>query len=194
MISILRITVVLLMMALTGCASRYRPLQLDERTSQYPAAFKLQPENIRRFDTSVNPNSFPVVLMLSRSNYRPFGFEFMMRSAFAQLQNTRVFNQEEFLRFASDKKFAITRDKLYGETMQRFSKEVVPVLVVDLSTDFANNAQWYGSITITDGRSGEMLFFANLNQTVFSDVDSEVIYPLLNELRRWYAESSNKTL
>jgi hypothetical protein len=133
-----------------------------------------------------------VVLLASNSNLRPANFEFTMRSALAHLHETRVFNRDEFRQLAKDRHFALDDDKLDSATIKRFSEQVAPVLVVDTIYARLGDANWHAALRVIDGRTGELLLVVDHPKLVMLDSANEVLYPMLNQLRRWYAESARQ--
>jgi hypothetical protein len=50
---------------------------------------------------------------------------------------------------------------------------------------WVGGARHFGGIKVVDGRTGEALLTVNHPKTVWLNTDDEVIYPVLNELRKW---------
>lgn len=178
---------------LSGCAHQYVPLQLDEKSLAYPTSTQVDPGGVLAYNTQVNPKIFPVVLLVANSNNRASIFEFTMRTALAQLNATDVFNPAEFRKFAADRHVVLDGDKLDGTAIQRFSNTVAPVLLVEAVYRFVGDARMMVGVRVTDGRTGTVLLAVNHPRTVWNNFDSEALYPMLNQLRRWYLASSKQS-
>lgn len=183
---------VLLAACLSGCAHPkiYRPIQLDPQTGLYPTTTQVRPGALLNRKTTVSPATFGVVLLRAKSNYMPANFEYAMRQAFAQMNRPLVMNQAEFDRFAADHNIDAAR--LGDAPVREVSSKVAPVMVVDALFSLESSAYWAGGVRISDGRTGEPLLFVNHTKTVWSDQVNEVLYPMLNELRHWFADSSQQ--
>lgn len=178
---------------LSGCAHQYLPLQLDAKSSAYPTSTQVDPGGILAYNVQVNPKIFPVVLLVANSNNRASVFEFTMRTALAQLNITNVFNPAEFRKFAADRHVAFDGDKLDGAAIQRFSNTVTPVLLVESVYRFVGDARMMVGVRVIDSRTGTVLLLVNHPRTVWNNFDAEALYPMLNQLRRWYLDSSKQS-
>lgn len=178
---------------LSGCAHQYLPLQLDAKSSAYPTSTQVDPGGIVAYNVQVNPTIFPVVLLVANSNNRASVFEFTMRTALAQLNVTNVFNPAEFRKYAADRHVDLDGDKLNGAAIQRFSNTVAPVLLVESVYRFVGDARMMVGVRVVDSRTGTALLVVNHPRTVWSDFDAEALYPMLNQLRRWYLDSSKQS-
>jgi hypothetical protein len=174
---------------LGGCATTYQPLKVDEKTGLYPTSAQVDPGGVQIYVTTTNPRSFPVVLLLTESNYRPAGFAFMIRDALAQVGITNVYTPEEFRAMAHDQKFTVP-DRLESETIKRYSDSIAPVLVVSASYVNAGDANTMTELSIQDGRTGQILLKLDHAHMVWWSFDSEALYPVLNKLRLWVKAST----
>jgi len=189
----LRSCLILLCVMLSGCAHQYLPLHLDEKSSAYPTTTQVDPGGVIAYNTKVNPRIFPVVLLVASANNRASVFEFTMRTALAQLNVTNVFNPAEFRLYASDHQVALDADKLDGAAVQRFSNSVAPVLLIESVYRFVGDARMVAGVRVVDGRTGTVLLAVNHPRLVWNDFDAEALYPMLNQLRRWYLDSSKQS-
>jgi hypothetical protein len=180
----------LLAVSLTACSPHYQALKVDEQTGMYPAFTEVDPGGTLAFDTSVDPQTSPYVLLLTNATFRPPVFSFTVRNALAQSGITRVFTPEEFKQLAQDKGFTFSSDKNILEELSRFSSEVGPVLVVAMSYRFIGEARARSTLVVGDAQTGKILLRVDHHKTVWSNADAEALYPVLNQLRKWIKESS----
>lgn len=178
-----------LLLTICACATTYQPLKVDPKTELYPTSVTVDPGGIETFATSSNPRTFPVVLLLTESTYRPANFSFMIRDALFQAGVTRVYTSSEFRAMAEDQKFALG-DKIDSEVIKRYSATIVPVLVVSASYVNAGDANTVTALSVQDGRSGQMLLKLDHPKMVWWSFDTEALYPVLNELRKWVKAST----
>ncbi|HVL59441.1 MAG TPA: hypothetical protein VM491_23350 [Burkholderiaceae bacterium] len=144
------------------------------------------------FDTTVDPKSFPIVLLAAGTPVRPAGFEFTVRSALAQLGLTRVYNVGEFRRLAHDLRFAGADDTVNAALVRRFSQEIAPVLVVEATNIPFGEARMRFDLRVIDGRDAKILLNVNHPRFIWVDHDAEVLRPVLNQLRRWARASAKR--
>lgn len=177
---------------LAGCSTNYKPLRLDAAQSAYPTNAKVDPGGILAFDTSVDPASYPYILMTTASNYRPSNLSFTLRTALAQSGFVNVYTSEELGLLARDRGYPFPEDTVDAASLRRFSEEVGPVLLVDMRYGRVGDARMYGSLSVRDARTGRQLLKVDHPRTVWSDFDAEALYPVLNEFRRWVKSSTKK--
>ncbi len=175
---------------LSACSTHYQTLKVDERSGQYPTSSQVDAGGVLTYDTSVDSRGFPVVLLITNANIRPSGFEFTVRHALAQSGFSRVYTIDEFRLLAADKGFAFADEKIDAEAVRRFSSQVAPVLVVDITYRFVGDARMRSLLIVGDGRTGKALLRVDHHKTVWSDFDAEALYPVLNQLRKWIRDSS----
>ncbi|MBS0578652.1 MAG: hypothetical protein JSR36_05260 [Proteobacteria bacterium] len=174
---------------LNACATTYQPLQVDPKTALYPTSTNVDPGGVQTFVTTTDPKSFPAVLLLSESSFRPANFSFMIRDALAQAGITHVYTTEEFRAMAQDQKFS-TADPLDSQTIKHYSETVARVLVV--SASFTNNgdANTLTTLSVQDGGTGQVLLKLDHTRLVWWSFDKEALYPVLNKLREWVKAST----
>jgi hypothetical protein len=181
-----------LLAAISACATTYQPLKVDPKSEMYPTSVTVDPGGIETFVTSSDPRSFPVVLLLTESTYRPANFSFMLRDALAQAGITRVYTPSEFRAMAQDQNFA-AGDTLDSELIKRYSATVAPTLVVSASYVNAGDANTVTALSVQDGRTGQTLLKLDHPKMVWWSFDTEALYPVLNQLRRWVKASTPGT-
>lgn len=179
--------------SLAACSTHYHTLKADDRTGLYPTSTQVDPGGILTFDTSIDPRASAYVLLITEANIRPSGFSFTLRTALAQSGITRVYTLDEFKQLALDRSFKFQDDKINAESLRRFSKEIGPVLVVDMTYRFVGDARMRSTLSVGDGRTGKALLRVDHPRLVWSDFDAEALYPVLNQLRKWIKESSRGT-
>jgi hypothetical protein len=187
----LKTTASIIFLALTsGCATNYLPLKVDEKTGFYATSTEVDPGGILAFKTNINPRSFPVILLLTESNNRPNSLEFTTRNALAQAGFKNVYSADELRQFAIDHKFSFQDDQFTRESLRRFSNEITPVLAIDIRYNYIGDARTRTTLLVTDTRSSTNLLVVDHPKLVWSNFDSEALYPVLNQLRKWLASSS----
>jgi len=175
---------------LSACSTFYQPLQVDEKTGLYPTSVQVDPGGITVFDTSTDPKTYKYVLLLTDSNIRPSVFSFTVRSALAQAGVIRVYTSDEFLRLARDRGITTSNSQPGTELIQRFAKEIGPVLVVDYTYQFLGDAHYHSRLSVVDAQSGRALLRVDHPRLNWANADAEAMYPVLNQLRKWMNESA----
>jgi hypothetical protein len=188
-----KVALVLLTVSLAACSTHYHTLKADERTDLYPTSTQVDPGGILTFDTSIDPRASAYVLLITEANIRPSVFSFTLRSALAQSGITRVYTPDELKRLAQDRGFKFPDDKINAESLRRFSTEIGPVLVVDMTYRFVGDARMQSVLVVGDGRTGRALLRVDHPKVVWSDFDAEALYPVLNQLRKWIKQSGKGT-
>jgi hypothetical protein len=179
---------------ISGCSTTYKPLSVDSRTGLYDTSTVVAPGGVTTSANSVNLKDFGAVLLVADSNSYPSRLEFVARRALAELGIRRVVNIEEYRQWASDRQFVLPDDKLSNDSIKSFSSAVTPVLVIQVRYGWLGDTQHYGGLRVTDGRTGEALLTVSHPKGVWMNVDQEVIYPVLNELRKWHRATSTKSI
>jgi hypothetical protein len=182
--------VVLCLIFLGGCQSSYRPLKIDSKTSFYPTTTELDAGATTVFSTSTDPATFPIILLSTSANLRSQVFEFMMRDALAQAGMIKVFTPVEFMALAKSKGIDLGNRNQIDATVVEFSSRIVPVLAITYDLQWDGDVRRYSRLKVVDGRSGQALLELNQNRLIWADADSEAIYPVLNQLRKWIKASS----
>lgn len=172
---------------LTGCASTtlYAPLSVDPGTGLYPAVVHLTPADAQAFVTGEDPRAFRAVVLTVETNFRPANLAFMIRQALAQEGITRVYTMSEFARMAglrSPPASATARPDMAA--VQKYSRLTAPVLIVnfrfDMSAGHADTA-----LKVSDDSNGHTLLEIDQRRLIWSNWDTESLFPVLNELRQW---------
>lgn len=174
----------------TGCATNYRPLKVDEKSGFYATSTKVDPRSVLAFKTQVNPKQFPVVVLLAEANNRPASLMFTTRKVLAQAGLTKVYSADEFRRLAADYKFDFPEDHFNRDSLAKFSREIAPVLVVDIRHNFLGDANTRTTLVVTDTRSSTNLLVVDHRRLVWTNFDEEALYPVLNQLRQWLISSA----
>lgn len=178
------------LLSLGACSTLYQPLKLDDKTGLYATSVQVDPGGVTAFDTSRDPKQYRYVLILTDSNIRPTVFAVTVRQALAQSGLVRVYTPGEFAALASDRGITSPDGQISSEMVQRFSREVGSVLVIDYRYQFLGDAHFIGQLSAVDASTGATLLRVNHPRTNWSNADTEAMYPVLNELRKWLKQSS----
>ena len=181
-------------LAVAGCSTTYKPIAIDPKTDLYDTTTSVPPGGVAVADDKVVLSDFGAVLLVADSNRYQWRLECVARRALAELGFRNVVNIEELRRWAEDKKFKLPSDRLTIEEIKGFSGAVKPLLVVDIRYGWLGDTQHYGGLRIVDGRSGVSLLTVSHPKGVWMNVDQEVIYPVLNELRKWHRRVTTKSV
>jgi hypothetical protein len=173
------------LVCLSACSTLYQPLKLDEKTGQYPTSVQVDPGGVTALDTSKDPRQYRHVLLLTDANVRPSVFAFTVRQALAQAGIVRVFTTDEFAALAADRGIAGADGQITNAQIQRFSKDVGSVLVIDYRYQFLGDARFLAQLSATDATTGAVLLRVNHPRLNWANADAEAMYPVLNELRKW---------
>jgi len=173
---------------MVGCSTTYKPMAVDAKTGLYDTSTQVAPGNIASAKTRVSPADFGAVLVIADSNRYPSRLEFVARRALAEIGYGTVMNLQEWRAWAADRKFEVPDDKVTGQVLKDFSSRVSPVLIVDIRYGWMGDTQHFAGLRVVDGRTLQSLLVVNHPKGVWANVDSEVIYPVLNELRKWHRE------
>jgi hypothetical protein len=73
------------------------------------------------------------------------------------------------------------QDRHHGDHQVQQHGEVV----VDVQYGWVGGARHFAGARIVDGRTGESLLTVDHPKTVWLNADDAVIYPMLNDLRKW---------
>ena len=141
------------------------------------------------YNTTIDPTKFRFVLLLTDSNIRPTVFAFTIRQALAQSGIFRVFTPEEFLALAKDRGLLTNSNRLTPELVKQFAAAHGDTMIVDYSKKHLGDANFYATLSITDGQNGNQLLRVDHRRLNWSNIDEEVMYPVLNQLRRWINQS-----
>jgi len=176
---------------LAGCAASYNPLTIDPATDLYATSSHLDPGGVLSFVTTTNPKQIPIVVLASEATSRPSLFEFKMREVLAQVGANRVLNESEFSSLVTDRAMPGIDNLSEMEMVRQFSAQVAPVLLVKIRYGV------YGSINqaeliVIDGRDGRTLLHVNHAPFIWTDPETETLFPVLNEMRRWFKASSKE--
>ena len=174
----------LIALLLTGCNTVYKPSAVDG-TGLYPTTVSVDPGGVIVGSEQVDLDAYGAVLLAVDSYTYPPRLEFVVRKALNEFGFRNVVNAAEFRRWAVDREFALKPGPLSDADLRRFSAEVEPVLVVTVRFAAAGGPRQYGWMRVSDARSGDALLTVDHAKTVWVNFDDEVLYPLLNELRRW---------
>jgi hypothetical protein len=184
----LRVLICVPALLLGACSTLYRPLETDEKTGLYATSVQVDPGGVLVYDTSTDPKSYRYVLLLTDSNLRPSLFAFTVRHALAQAGVLSVYGPGEFLNLARDR--GLVASSLTTEVVQRFSREIGPVLVVDYRYSFLGDARFYSRLNVVDVGSGKALLRVDHPRVNWANADAEAMYPVLNQLRKWMNDSA----
>jgi hypothetical protein len=179
----------LALISLTACSTLYQPLKPEEKTGLYPTSVQVDAGGVTIYDTSADPKAFRHVLLLTDSNIRPSVFAFTVRQALAHGGITRVYTSDEFLAIAEDRRLASAGAQINTELVQRFAKEIGSVLVVDYRYQYLGDARFHSRLSATDAANGRVLLRVDHPRLNWANADTEAMYPVLNQLRRWMNES-----
>lgn len=182
-------TLCLLCISLVACSTLYQPLRVDEKTDAYPTTVQVDAGGTLVYDTSLDPRGYRYVLLAADSNVRPSVFGFTVRQALAQAGIVRVFSVDEFAQLSRDRGIA-PEDGKRKDLAQRFAKDISPVLVVDYEYRFLGDARFLSRLTVTDAKTSKVLLKIDHPRINWVSADTEAMYPVLNQLRRWIKESS----
>lgn len=186
------ITIGVLCLIASGCGT-YKPVKIDSKTGLYGTSTELEKSAIRKYETSVDPNSFKFVYLNANSNVFSKRFEFFIRDALADLGITRVVNQEELIALVK------SHPKLHGInsvtdplSIQKISEIVGPILLVDFESIWDGDVSRYVTLRVSDASNERVLLHVEQNKFIWMEVDPEAHYPVLNALRQWFKASSNQ--
>ena len=175
-----------------GCSTTYKPMVVDPKTGLYDTLSSVSPGGVAIGKTDVAFEDFAAIVLVADSNRYPSRLEFVARKALADLGFRNVINVPELLRWAEDQKFSFSPERITLDALRDFSTTVRPVLIVDVRYAWLGDMHHFGGMRVIDGRSGEALLTVNHPKSIFLSVDQEVIYPVLNELRKWHQKVAAK--
>lgn len=173
---------------LAGCSTTYKPMALDAKSGLYDTSTQVAPGGIAAAKLRVSPADFGAVLLIADSNRYPSRLEFVARRTLSELGYGTVMNLREWRAWAADRNFEVPDDKITGQLLKEFSARVRPLLIVDLRYGYLGDTQHFAGLRVVDGRTLQSLLVVNHPKGVWMNVDSEIIYPVLNELRKWHRE------
>ena len=168
-----------------ACSTTYKPSAVDAKTGLYATTASVDPGGVITGRSSVRFADYGGVLLIASSNAYPPRLEFVARKELAEMGFGNVVNVAEFRRWAEDAKFELPDDKFSVADVRKFSATVKPMLIVEMRYGWVGGARHFGGARVLDGRSGETLLTVDHPKTVWLNADDEVIYPVLNELRKW---------
>jgi hypothetical protein len=175
--------------ALVGCSTTYKPMSVDAATGLYDTRTAVDPGGVTVAKNRVNPAEFGAVILLADSNQFPSRLEFVARRALADMGYTRVVTVREWREWAADSRFPVSEDdKVTGAVLRDFSQRVKPLLIVDVRYAWVGGSRHLGALRVIDGRNLQQLLTVSHPKVVWMNVDDEVIYPVLNELRKWHRQ------
>jgi len=187
--------VALLCLAVVGCGSNvfYLPVHVDPKTDMYSTTSEVNKSAILEYDTSVDPRKFRFVALYASSNAYPGRFEFFIRNALAELGIKQVLNQGELEALVKAqpklKDIPWIGDHL---ALKRVSDTVGPILMIECNSTSSGSAWRYVTLKISDVSTGRTLLHIEQHKMVWTSVDSEALYPVLNVLRQWFKASTNR--
>jgi hypothetical protein len=139
-------------------------------------------------DTTVDPRSFGLVAISATSNFYPGRFEFLTRSALADLGVTKVVNGRELFAYAKNHPKLKDIESLQDSgALKRISAYTGPIMIVEFSA--VVSGQWFTRMRVTNGQ-GKVLLLVEHQKLVWGNGNKEAIYPVLNAFRSWFQESS----
>ena len=177
------------LLIISGCSTPYQPLKIDGKSGFYATSVQVDPGGVMIYNTTIDPTKFRFVLLLTDSNIRPTVFAFTIRQALAQSGIFRVFTPEEFLALAKDRGLLTNSNRLSPELVKQFAAAHGDTMIVDYSQQHLGDANFYATLKITDGQNGNQLLRVDHRRLNWSNIDEEVMYPVLNQLRRWVNQS-----
>jgi hypothetical protein len=176
----------LLALVLGACSTTYKPATLDPQTGLYQTRTTVDAGGVITAKTHVAPTDFAAVLVVAESNQYPPRLEFVVRRTLTELGYAKVLNIAEWRAWATDNKFEVPADKVTGQTLKDFSTQVKPLLIVHMRYAWLGGDQHFAGLAVVDARNLESLLTVNHPKTVWLTVDEEMIYPVLNEFRKWH--------
>ena len=185
-------TLVCLLATLSGCAS-YAPPKINDKTGFYETITNLDEAAIRTRNTDVNLGKYRFVHLVSETNVYPGRFEFFTRAALAKNGFTRVLNTDELTELiASNSRFSSIQSISDPVSLRRLAELFGPILQIRFSSRWDGDVRRYVTMTITDLTTGEQLLHIYHSKLIWSDVDAEAHYPVLNEFKKWADACSAK--
>jgi hypothetical protein len=160
---------------------------------KYEESAELDKGAIFARDTSVNPRTFGLVAIATSSNLYPGRFEFVTRSALADLGVTKVVNGRELLAFAqAHPKLKDIESLQEAGVLKRISAQTGPILLIEISYIWDGNVRRYVRMRVTDTAQGKQLFVVEFGKAIMMNADAEAVYPVLNAFRAWYLASAGE--
>lgn len=179
--------------ALSGCGVHV-PGKIND-SGMYDQLANLDKGAILTRDTSVAPRSFALVGISTSSNMFPGRFEFLTRSALADLGVTKVVNGRELLSYAKAHPKLLDIESLQDPgALKRIGQQTGPIMLVEFSSISDGNVRRSVRMRVTDVSQGKVLFLVEQTKIVWTNADAETIYPVLNAFRSWYQESDGKRI
>lgn len=182
-----------LLIVLSGCAS-YAPPKINDKTGLYDTSTSLDEGAVQNRNTNLNLRKYRFVHLVTETNVYPGRFEFFTRAALARNGLTTVLNTDELAEMvASNPRFSSIQSVTDPVSLRRLAEQVGPILQVRLSSRWDGDVRRYVTMTVRDLATGEQLLHIYHSKMIWSDVDGEAHYPVLNELKKWVdACSTNK--
>jgi hypothetical protein len=175
---------------LVSCSNTvYGPVKLDEATGAYKTGTKLDEGGLQVQKLGVDLDKYRFVYLHTDTNLNPRQIGFFIRWALAREGLTRVYDTDELTYWVTnDAKFANIASITDPVAQKRLGQLIGPVLKVDYVARW-NEVSQDITLTITDLATGEVLFRVKNARMIWSNVDTEAHYPVLNEFRRWIEDN-----
>lgn len=185
-------TLVLAAALVCGC-SVSQPLKIDPVSGEYPTRTKLEPSATSTFNTSVNPaKNHLIVISRPLAGNRPTQADYFVRTVIAQTGITQVYSVAEFANYARDHGMQVTGNELSRADILRLGRSMTPLLLLELDYNHEPNSRVHCGIRIFEASSGNTLLDVGHFKAIISDTTSEALFPVLNELRRWFKAASQQ--
>lgn len=184
-----------------SCA-QLQPVPVDPATGRFPQSENIAPsEMLTRkpwpgagkvgFTYTRIGTSDPSPLGDLHPKYRPFCEDALRRIGFPRLKGDDYMAQLIISHNIDDK---IDLTKLDYLNQARLAQAVGPFAIVDMALERAGSGLRF-TVRVIDPSKPEKVFEAtHEKRMIMSSYDREVIYPVINELKRWFDESSSEAV
>jgi hypothetical protein len=167
-----------------SCA-QYAPPKVDSKTGEYSAMASVAPGDILTRETDVDLKKIRYVYLYTQTNLYPARFEFFNRAALAGMGFKNVLNHSEVISLVNETPELASLVSDGKIDLQSLSNRTGPALLVIVKSVGYGSARRYVDLQVRDLSDGRVLFTVHHDKMIWIDVDSEVHYPVFNELKKW---------
>ncbi len=177
--------------ALISSCTTFKSAEVDPNTGQFESFSVVSDDEIKVYKPLAGVKTLPFVYLRTASKDYSGEFEAVVRDSVGKMGFPRVVSEYELAKLVIARGLTGDVPSLRSPlSLHRLSQAIGPFLVADFRVGRLSDIRIGFDVVIIDPVSADIVFEASRRKVAWADFDKEIIYPMMNAVKRWFDESA----
>lgn len=178
---------------LSACGTIYKIPTQNNGTLPWATTSSIKSSDIEENTPHANLDELKFIVFLSGGNHKTKEFKEFSRKAVDSMGFKNILTHTDYVRLIIEQGLEEKIEAKYDLiSLHKAYKELGEFLVISMSSNWLGGSWFEMELRVTDPKTSEALLKARKESILWSDMDAEFSYPMVNLLNEWKNNSLSK--